>query len=287
MQAGASFRSRVRALPRLLEVRDLLLIALSFATGIYEAVCFLSFGKVYAGFQTGNIILLGIVAAGTRPPLGPYPVTVGVSLAGFAAGAAAAMPILNPFSGTEVDDSRITDAWPRRSSAALGVSVAVQVGFVAVWMTRTSIPVAGTVPYLLIGLSAFAMGMQMNAIRLLHVPGISTTAATATFISLVSDITTRSIKPHVTFRLTGCLVGMAAGALVGNVMLNQAHGYAPLPALLINASVLAIALRMPSPKPAAAKLGQRPGRRVLAPLADAHTCGAAPPSHSVEPGQSR
>jgi hypothetical protein len=160
-------------------------------------------------------------------------VTVGVSLAGFAAGAAAAMPILNPFSGNEVDDSRITDAWPRRSSAALGVSLAVQVGFVAVWMTRTSIPVAGTVPSLLIGLSAFAMGMQMNAI-------------------------------------------------------------APLPALLINASVLAIALRMPSPKPATAKLGQRPGRRVLAPLADAHTCEAAPPSHCVEspshcvePGQSR
>ena len=94
-------------------------------------------------------------------------------------------------------------------------------------MTQTSIPVAGTVPYLLIGLSAFAMGMQMNAIRLLHVPGISTTAATATFISFVSGIATRSIKPHVAFRLGATLVGMAAGALVGNVMLNQAHGYAP------------------------------------------------------------
>jgi uncharacterized membrane protein YoaK (UPF0700 family) len=103
----------------------------------------------------------------------------------------------------------------------------VQVGFVAVWMTRTSIPVAGTVPSLLIGLSAFAMGMQMNAIRLLHVPGISTTAATATFISFVSGIATWSMKPHVAFRLGATLVGMAAGALVGNVTLNQAHGYAP------------------------------------------------------------
>ena len=246
MRAGGPSRpsqSSAQAPSRLLGIRDCLLVALSFSTGIYEAVCFLSFGKVFTAAQTGNLILLGLAAGGTRPPLGPNPVTVGVSIAAFAAGGAAAMPILKPFSGSEVKDSDITDVWPRRASVALGLSLAVQAGFVAVWMTRTSVS-AASAPYVLVGLIAFAMGMQMNAIRLLQVPGISTTAATATFISLVSEVASRSIKPHVAVRLTAVLAAMAVGALAGDVMLSQAHHYAPLPSVLVNATVLAIALGM-------------------------------------------
>ena len=36
-----------RATPAELAVRDWLLVGLSFATGIYEAICFLTFGKVF------------------------------------------------------------------------------------------------------------------------------------------------------------------------------------------------------------------------------------------------
>lgn len=46
MRAGAPFQSSAQAPPRLLETRDWLLVALSFSTGIYEAVYFLSFGKM-------------------------------------------------------------------------------------------------------------------------------------------------------------------------------------------------------------------------------------------------
>jgi uncharacterized membrane protein YoaK (UPF0700 family) len=74
-------------------------VGLSFATGIYEAICFLTFGKVFTAAMTGNLVLLGIGVAGTHQPAGPNPVTVVISLAAFAAGAALATPILKAFDG--------------------------------------------------------------------------------------------------------------------------------------------------------------------------------------------
>jgi uncharacterized membrane protein YoaK (UPF0700 family) len=225
-------RAAAHAAPALLAVRDRLLVALAFSSGIYEAICFLSFGKVFSGFQTGNIVFLGVIAAGTRPPAGPNPVTVVVSLAAFAAGAALAMPILKRFDGDEeVEDKDVFQVWPRRVSIALWVMLVVQIGFLAVWMAASP---TNASTYVLIGLNAFGMGLQMNAIRALHVPGISTTAASATFISVISGISTWSLKAPAARRLTGVLVSMVVGAFVGDWMLMHAHTYAPvLPVLVI------------------------------------------------------
>jgi hypothetical protein len=46
---------------------------------MYEAICFLALGKVFAGFQTGNLVFLGFGVAGTRAPAGPNSVTVVIS----------------------------------------------------------------------------------------------------------------------------------------------------------------------------------------------------------------
>jgi uncharacterized membrane protein YoaK (UPF0700 family) len=118
-----------------------------------------------------------------------------------------------------------------------------QLGFLAGWMT-TSQP--SHVSYLLVGLNAFAMGVQMNAIRSLHVPGISTTAASATFIGLASAITTRSLPAPAVRRLSGVLGGMAAGAALGDWMLNHAHLYAPVLPVLVIAIVIAVASVVPA-----------------------------------------
>jgi uncharacterized membrane protein YoaK (UPF0700 family) len=220
-------------------LRDRLLVALAFASGIYEAICFLSFGKVFSGFQTGNIVFLGVVGAGTRPPAGPNPVTVLISLAAFAAGAALAMPILRKFNGDEeVEDNDVFQVWPRRVTTTLWGMLVMQVAFLAVWMTTS--PSNGAT-YVLIGLNAFGMGMQMNAIRALHVPGISTTAASATFISLISGISTWSLKGHSARRLIGVLVAMVVGAFAGDWMLTHVHTYAPVLPVLVIALVNVIA----------------------------------------------
>ncbi|HTF53262.1 MAG TPA: YoaK family protein [Pseudonocardia sp.] len=227
------------ARPALLAVRDWLLVALAFSSGIYEAICYLSFGKVFTAAQTGNLVLLGVVAGGTRPPFGPNPVSVVVSLVAFVVGAWLAVRILKAFNGDdEVDDEDVFQVWPRRVSIALGVALALQVGFLAVWMETSP---SNKATYILLGMNALAMGLQMNAVRSLHVPAISTVAATATFISWASGPSTWPHKGPWARRLTGVLVSMVLGAVVGTWMLGHIHTYAPILPALVIAVVIVIA----------------------------------------------
>jgi uncharacterized membrane protein YoaK (UPF0700 family) len=239
MQDRVVDRAAAHATPAELAVRDWLLIALSFATGTYEAICFLTFGKVFTAAMTGNLVLLGIGVAGTRQPAGPNAVTVVIALAAFAAGASLAMPILKAFNGDqETEDNNIFQAWPRPVSIALAIALIPQAGFLAVWITAAS---PASLAYILMALSALAMGLQMNAIRALHVPGISTTAFTATYIDLFSGLVTWALTAHSARRLTGTVVAMAAGAFLGDWMLSHAHTYAPLVPFIVTAAVLAVA----------------------------------------------
>ena len=123
-------------------------------------------------------------------------------------------------------------------SIALAIALIVQAGFLAVWVTAAS---PASLAYILMALSALAMGLQANAIRSLHVPSISTTAFTATFIDLASGLVTWSLTAHSARRLTASIVGMAAGAFLGDWMLSHAHRYAPLVPALVTAAVIGIA----------------------------------------------
>jgi uncharacterized membrane protein YoaK (UPF0700 family) len=248
-------RAAAHATPAELAVRDWLLVGLSLATGIYEAICFLTFGKVFTAAMTGNLVLLGIGVAGTRQPAGPNPVTVVIALAGFAVGAALAIPILKAFNGDkETEDKNIFQAWPRRVSVALAIALILQVGFLVVWVTAAS---PASLAYTLMALGSLAMGLQMNAIRDLHVPGISTTAFTATFIDLASGLVTWSLTAHSARRLTATMVAMAAGACLGDLMLSHAHRYAPVVPVAVTAVVIAIAWAALKPRAAAGPAGQQ------------------------------
>ena len=232
-------RAAAHAMLPELAVRDRLLAGLSFATGIYEAICFLTFGKVFTAAQTGNLVLFGIGIDGTHQPAGPNPITVVISLAAFAAGAALATPILKAFDGDqETEDDKVFQAWPRRVSIALAIALILQAGFLVVWITAAS---PASLAYILIALSARARGLQANAIRDLHVPGISTTAFTATFIDLFSGLATWSLTAHSARRLATTMVSMAAGAFLGDWMLGHAHRYAPVVPVAVTAVVIAIA----------------------------------------------
>lgn len=73
------------------------------------------------------------------------------------------------------------------------------------------------------------MGLQMNAIRALHVPGISVTAFTATFADLASGIAKESLTAPAVRHLAGTPVAVVAGAFLGDWMLGHAHSYAHPP----------------------------------------------------------
>ena len=243
-------RAAAHATPAELALRDWLLVGLSFATGIYEAIVFLTFGKVFTAAQTGNLVLLGIGVAGTHEPAGPNPVTVVISLGAFAVGVALAIPILRAFSR----DPQTADnqAWPRRVTIALAIALILQVAFMVVWITAAS---PASLAYVLMALSALALGLQANAIRSLNVPSISTTAFTAAYIDLFSGLVTWSLTAYSARRLVASVVGMAAGALLGDVMLRNAHAYAPVVPAAVTAAVIAIAWVAMKPRAIAGPAG--------------------------------
>jgi uncharacterized membrane protein YoaK (UPF0700 family) len=242
------------ATPTDLAVRDWLLAGLSFSAGMYEAICFLALGKVFAGFQTGNLVFLGFGVAGTRPPAGPNPVTVVISLAAFAAGVALAIPILKGFGGGQKIEHNAFHAWPRPVSMALAIAFILQAAFFAVWITAAS---PASLAYILIALAAFAMGLQAYAVRSLNVPGISTTAFTATYVDLVSGVATWALTAPSARRLTAAVVGVAAGGFLGDWMLSHARPYAPLVPAAVTAAVIAIAWVALKPRATSGPAGEQ------------------------------
>src|SRR6266851_2775694 len=214
-----------------LRVRDLLLNALTVSSGAIDAISFLALGKVFSAFMTGNIAFLGLRVAGAGAP---GAVSILVSLAAFAVGVYLSTRIVKPSEGSGM--------WPQRVTVALGLSLIGHAVFLAVWFASNGQPPI-EVAHVLLGSWALAMGMQSAAVRTLHVEGVFTTAATATIIFLVGDITNWSATVAERRRFAGVLVSLFIGATAGGLLLVHAHIYAPvLPFVITVASVATAAI---------------------------------------------
>src|SRR5882762_4704554 len=213
-----------------LSVRDLLLNALAVSSGAVDAISFLALGKVFSAFMTGNIAFLGLRVAGASAP---GVVAIFSSMAGFAVGVYLSTQI--------VKHSADSGIWPRRVTIALGVSLIPHAVFLAVWFATNGQP-SIDVAHVLLGLWGLAMGMQSAAVRTLHVEGVFTTAATATVIFLVGDLTNWSATAVERHRLAGVLVSLFVGATAGGLLLVHAPIYAPVLPAVITIAVVVTAL---------------------------------------------
>jgi uncharacterized membrane protein YoaK (UPF0700 family) len=200
-----------------LRVRDLLLNALTVSSGAVDAISFLALGKVFSAFMTGNIAFFGLRVAGASHA--PGGVAIFVSMAAFAVGVYLSTKIVKLPEGSCL--------WPKEVTLALGISLIAHSVFLAVWFASNGQP-TNDVAHVLLGSWAFAMGMQSAAVRTLHVEGVFTTAATATIIFLVGDITNWSATTVERRRFAGVLVSLFLGATAGGLLLVHAHIYAPL-----------------------------------------------------------
>jgi uncharacterized membrane protein YoaK (UPF0700 family) len=216
---------------RVLWTRDLLLNALTVSSGAIDAISFLALGKVFSAFMTGNIAFLGLQLAGAG---GPGHVAMFASMIAFALGVYVSTRI--------VRGSESSGTWPQRVTIALGISLMAHAAFVAVWLANSGKP-SLDVAHVLLGCWGFAMGMQSAAVRTLHVEGVFTTAATATIIFLVGDLTNWSATVAERRRLTGVLMSLLIGATAGGLLLVHAPIYAPiLPFVITLASVATAAI---------------------------------------------
>jgi uncharacterized membrane protein YoaK (UPF0700 family) len=224
--------------------RDVLLVALTIASGAVDAISWLAFDKVFSAFMTGNLVILGFVVAGAA---GPPLLRTAMSLAGFALGAALGGRIVPPGSSDAT--------WPRRVTLALALAVVVEAVFLALWLGVDARP-SETAGNWLIGVLALAMGIQTAAVFSLGVRAVFTTAATATWAALMGDLANWSKSGEERRRVAAVVIALFAGAVTGGLLMSHAPRWAPVVPLVVSAAVVAFAELRFHRRPVTARIGR-------------------------------
>lgn len=206
-----------------------LMLALTFSTGVIDAVGYLGLDRVFTGNMTGNVVILGmaLVGADGLPVLGPT-----VALIAFMAGALAAGRTLR----------LAAVGWSHRTTILLGTVTAILLACagVALVMPHPAEPVALAVTG---GLGA-AMGLQAAAARHLAVKDVTTVVVTSTMTGLAADswLGARTQQPWAR-RLLAILL-ILLGAAVGALALLAGLATGILISALISAAVAIVGHRM-------------------------------------------
>src|SRR6476660_2322323 len=224
-------------------VRNGLLNALTVSSGAVDAISFLALGKVFTAFMTGNFAFLGMAIASTTGltvygVVAPRAISVLAAMAGFAVGVFLATKIVRQHAPK--DEKATGIVWPERTTSALGFSLLAHLCFVLIWLATSARPSDNVIPVLL-AVWGLAMGMQSGAVRKLDVGGTFTTAATATYIFLASNVRYLPLMSDERRRLRGIIWSLVIGATAGGLLLIHAPIYAPVLPLIITAGVVAIA----------------------------------------------
>lgn len=181
------------------------LLALTFVTGIVDAVTFLGLGQVFAAMQTGNVIFLGFGIAGTAGSPVADPI---VGLAAFIAGSAVAAAVLSR---------------RRQRRPDLGLAMAIEVLLLSAVATATAIsePTKGTLFALtLIAALSLAMGLRNTLARQLGGANLATTVLNLT-LTAVSSPSSMNLASSSDLALRGsALLAILAGALSGALLLK-------------------------------------------------------------------
>jgi uncharacterized membrane protein YoaK (UPF0700 family) len=217
-----------------------LLLALSLltlVTGLVDAACYLGLGRVFTANMTGNVVLLAFGAAGAQglPVLAPT-VSLGVFLVGAAAGGRLAASLVGPAGAKAPEPAR--RRWVTIALLLELLLVAVA-GVVAV-----GLPVGGggARRYVVIGLLAAALGLQNATVRRLAVADVTTTVLTLTLTGLAADSWLAGGRSPRAGRRVAAVGLMAAGALVGALLLRVDVALPVLAAAVVIA-LAAVALR--------------------------------------------
>jgi len=216
------------------------LLALTFVTGIVDAVSFLGLGHVFTANMTGNVVLLGFAVAGAS---GLSVARSSLSLLGFLAGAVLggrlALVMIN--------------ATRRRWIFTAGALEAVLLFGAAV--VSMGLDTGAETPsrriYAVIVLTAAAMGLRTATVRRLAVLDMTTTVLTQLLAALAAESRLAGgANPRLGRRVAALLL-MFAGAAAGMLLLR--HGLV-LPLVVSGVCVLTasayagvIALSEPSP----------------------------------------
>lgn len=186
-----------------------LMLALTFSTGIIDAVGYLGLDRVFTGNMTGNVVILGMALTGANdlPIVGPV-----LALAGFMLGAAIAGRVLKP----------IKEGWTHRTTtifAIVGVIMAAVAVLVTVVPTLPE-PLALTVTATL----GTVMGVQAATARHIAVKDVTTVVVTSTITGFAADSWLGNGSRQPWFRRITAIVLIGGGAAVGALALQVGLG---------------------------------------------------------------
>lgn len=185
------------------------LIALTFSTGLIDAVSFISLGRVFTANMTGNIVLLGFAVGGVA---GLSAARSAVSLVAFIAGALFGSRIYVRHSGWT--QMRLL----KRAIVIEAALLLMATAFAASAGNKTEI--SPRLTYGLIVLLALAMGVRNAVVRKLAVPDLTTTVLTLTVTGIASDSPLAGgANPRWKTRVTA-VITMFAGAATGAMFLR-------------------------------------------------------------------
>lgn len=182
-----------------------LMLALTFSTGIVDAVGYLGLDRVFTGNMTGNVVILGMALVGGDglPIVGPV-----IALATFMLGAATAGRVLRP----------VKSGWPLRSTVVLAI-----VGLLLATIATAAWAFADMGEPLrlsITGALGAAMGMQAATARQIAVADVTTVVVTSTITGLAADSWFGRRVSHPWPRRVAAVALILAGAAAGALALK-------------------------------------------------------------------
>lgn len=185
-----------------------MMLALTFTTGIVDAVGYLALDRVFIANMTGNVVILGmgLAQADDLPVLGPV-----IGLGGFLLGAA--------LGGRALKGART--GWSGRTTvliAVVGTVTLAAAGAVALATPVRDTPYAYSVTAVL----ALVMGVQAAGARRLAVADVTTVVVTSTIVGLASESRLAGGTGRNAGRRVLAVLLIGAGAGVGALLL-RAH----------------------------------------------------------------
>jgi uncharacterized membrane protein YoaK (UPF0700 family) len=195
------------------------LLALTFSTGLVDAVSYLGLGRVFTANMTGNIVLLGFGIAGSEglPVVAPL-----VSLAAFLAG--------STIGGVLAVTT--ADRHPQHVARTLGIEITLLLAATIVAAAADVQPSTFSGDAV-IAVLALAMGVRNATVRRLAVPDLTTTVLTMTLTGLAADSRLVGGSGTGSMRRIAAVLAMLTGALAGALLLKISF----VPPLLTAAAV--------------------------------------------------
>lgn len=176
-----------------------LLLALTFVTGLVDAVSFLTLGHVFVANMTGNVVFLGLALVGTKD------VSLGgtlLSVVAFMAGA--------------LLGGKLGMTFGHHRGRFLAVAVTIETCLAAAaWILSVTFGTGAQAAYGLMGLLALAMGLQNATARRLAVPDLTTTVLTLTLTGLAADAPLAGAAGSNMLRRLLAVITMLLGAAAG------------------------------------------------------------------------